>query len=300
MRKSNSNRKLPALRSMQVFEAACRHQSFTAAAEELCITQGAVSRQVQILEQWLGLSLFVRSGPQLLLTSTGEALGQELGQALDIMKNAIDGSLAHTASNHITLSMLPSLATKWFAPRLGRFLQLHTEVDLRVTATRHLVDFAVEDIDLAIRYGGGDWPNLSSQLLGGESITPVCTKEYLQRLILKTPADLIRATLLHSDIKEDWQAWFNAAGIEHIEVPRGLFLGDDGAALQAAIDSQGIALGRSVLVADDIKTGRLIAPFTTSLPTSFSYWLVNPITDFEPVNLTTIKNWLREEFNRSV
>lgn len=298
MSKSHIRRRLPALRSMQVFEAAARHGGFTEAARELGVTQGAVSRQVQELERWLDLKLFSRSGPNIRLTGTGTTLGNEIGRALDILQMAIEAAKPSVTTRHVTLSMLPSVAAKWLAPRLSEFMQRHPDIDLRITASRHLVDFAAEEIDAAIRYGKGNWPGLSAEPLAEETVMPVCTRHYARNIGLKTPADLMKAALLHSDIEENWDAWFRAAGLENSRVPRGPKLGDDAASLQAAIDSQGVALGRSVLVADDLKAGRLIAPFTIALKASFSYWFVTPKDKPDSDDMHAVRNWLKQEFAR--
>jgi len=298
MRQAHSKQRLPPLRSLQVFEAAARHGSFTDAALELSVTQGAVSRQVQELEQWLGLKLFLRSGPNLKLTATGKALGDEVGRAMDTLEHAVAAAKPAAGTHHVTLSMLPSVAAKWLAPRLGRFVQRHPDIDLRITASRHLVDFVAEGVDAAIRYGKGDWPGLVAQPLARETIAPVCTPAYAQACGLNTPADLLAARLLHSDIEENWEMWFRAAGLGDRPVPRGPKLADDAAMLQAALDGQGVALGRSVLVADDLQAGRLIMPFEIELQASYSYWFVTPATTSAPADLHAVGNWLKEEFGR--
>ena len=160
MRKTDEKPRLPSLRALQVFAVAARHGSFTRAAQELHLTQGAVSRQVQELETALGRALFVRSGPQ-----------------------------PARATPRITLSMLPSVAAKWMAPRLARFVQDHPHLDLRITASRHFVDFQAEEVDAAIRYGRGAWPGLSATHLCNETVFPVCSPSLAQRLNLQVVAE---------------------------------------------------------------------------------------------------------------
>lgn len=299
MRPGHDDGRLPGLRPLQVFEAAARHESFTRAAETLHITQGAVSRQVQELERWLGCCLFVRSGPNLSLTATGRRLGTEVTRALDILATAVAQARPNTSPRHVTLSMLPSVAAKWLAPRLDRFIQTHPQIDLRVTASRYLVDFVAEEVDAAIRYGKGNWPGVAAHRLGEETVTPVCTRAYAEAHELHEPADLYRATLLHSDIEENWEAWFRAAGFEGRPVPRGPRLGDDTATLQAAQDGQGVALGRSILIADDVNVGRLISLFPILLPASYSYWFVIPTTSSAPIDLDAVHRWLKTEFEHT-
>jgi len=298
MRKYHNKRTLPSLRALQVFEAASRHQGFTEAAGELGVTQGAVSRQVQELERWLGLDLFVRSGPNIKLTATGRQLGARIGDAMDILQQAADAARPDPTTRYVTLSMLPSVAAKWLAPRLGQFIQNHPDIDLRVTASRHFVDFDTDEVDAAIRYGEGNWPDVHAEQLAQETVAPVCTRAYADRLTLRAPPDLLGATLLHTDILDDWDAWFTAAGIARGAASRGPALGDDAATIQAALDGQGVALGRSVLVADDLRAGRLVAPFPQQIQATYSYWFVTPANKPAKADLTTVRDWIREMFGR--
>lgn len=290
--------RLPPLRSLQVFEVAARHQSFTAAAEELGITQSAVSRQVKELEQRLDIKLFVRSGPHLNVTATGKALAERIGQSMVSLREAIQLIRPTFHSRYITLSMAPSLNTKWFAPRLGHFIQSHPGIDLRVAASQVLVaDFDADEIDAAIRYGTGDWANVNSELLAEETVTPVCSPAYAERVGLKVPADLLNTTLLQTESMDNWITWFKAAGLEHPAASKGPYLGDGSAILQAVIDGQGVALGRSILTADDLRAGRIIVPFQLRLKASYSYWLVTPSHRTASANLTAVRNWLKQSFH---
>ncbi|MEM6496740.1 MAG: LysR substrate-binding domain-containing protein [Pseudomonadota bacterium] len=288
------NHAMPPLRSLQVFEAAARCGNFTAAGDELGITQSGVSRQVSDLEATLGIALFLRNGAKLRVTPSGERLAQQLAATFSDIKSAVAD--ARRSDLVVTLSMLPSVAARWFAPRLGDFLTQNPKIDLRISASRHLVDFAAEGIDAAIRYSLKPSTELEAIKLGTETVTPVCAPDYAKEIGLNTPEDLFRATLLRGDIPEDWSAWFKAAGCPQFrsDGPR---LGDDGAILQAAVDGQGVALGRSVLVADDIKAGRLIAPFAVSLCASYAYWFIHPkgIASTEAIEAT--RAWLFTQFN---
>jgi len=284
----------PPLRSLQVFEAAARHGSFTVAGDELGITQSGVSRQVSDLEAVLGVALFLRKGARLSVTPAGERLSSRLKAAFTDIKSAVAD--AQRSDQVVTLTMLPSVA-RWFAPRLGNFMTANPGIDLRITASRHLVDFASEGVDAAIRYSPGPSDTLEAVKLGTETITPVCSPGYVREHGLNAPEDLYRTTLLFSDIPEDWAAWFKAAGCER-PAPTGPRLGDDGAILQAAIDGQGVALGRSLLVADDLAAGRLVAPFSVRLDASYAYWFVHP-KDMMPSNaIRAVRAWLDDQFER--
>ncbi len=283
----------PPLRSLQVFEAAARCGSFTAASEELGITQSGVSRQVSDLEATLGVALFIRRGARLAVTPAGERLATQLADALSRTWSAVAD--ARRSDQVVTLSMLPSVAARWFAPRLGAFLAAHPDVDLRITASRHLVDFATEGVDAAIRYSPSPARDLDVLKLGTETLHPVCCPDYGRDHRLKAPGDLYQATLLHGDLPEDWTAWFNAAGLDH-PPPPGPRLGDDGAILQAAVEHQGVALGRSLLMSDDIAAGRLVAPFAEFLDASYAYWFVQPKGIGTSTAVQAVKEWLVDQF----
>ena len=283
------------LRSLQVFESAARCGSFTAAGEELGITQSGVSRQVADLEATLGVALFVRNGARIKVTPAGQRLANQLAEAFARTWAAV-GEVTRS-DQVVTLSMLPSVATRWFAPRLARFMAAHPDIDLRITASRHLVDFAVEGVDAAIRYSPAPLQNLEAVKLLEETICPVCTPEYAQEIGISEPDDLSRATLLHGDIPENWDAWFIAAGCAK-RAQSGPRLGDDAAILQAVLDHQGIALGRSLLVADALANGRLIAPFDIVLKASHAYWFVRPKSDAPSGAIEAVQHWVTEMFKQ--
>lgn len=290
----NHTKSLLPLRALQIFEAAARHHSFTAAGQHLGITQSAVSRKVSELEASLGIRLFVRSGPNVTLTDNGRTLADRVGYALGDLQRAVAHARPRSGNSIVNLSMLPSVAAKWLAPKLGQFANDHPEIDLRISASRTLIDFSVEDMDGAIRFGLGDWPGLDVIWLGGETVQPVCAPAFLARYPLATPADLLSVPLLHADIPEDWAVWLAANGVANANIPRGPRLGDDTAILQAALSGQGMALGRGLLVADDLDAGRLVAPFGLKLETSYSYWFVSPKNSRD--SLMVVRNWVARAF----
>lgn len=293
--KKNHNRKTPPLRALKIFEAAARHQNFTATGSEIGLTQSAVSRKVSELEAFLGAQLFFRSGPNLFLTPVGKRLSEKLSVAFEALEQACQEVHPEKESSIVTLSMLPSVAAKWFAPRLGEFTRQNPQIDLRISASRNLVDFEREGIDGAIRYGTGNWSGVEAILLATETVQPVCAPSLLQELDLEKPADLLTAPLLHADIAEDWATWFKRAGVEGVDIPRGPKLGDDTANLQAALTGQGVALGRSLLVEDDLVAGLLVAPFSEKLTASYSYWFVTPSRSGD--NVSIVKDWIIQSFN---
>lgn len=293
MTKNHTLPHLP-LRALQVFEAAAKHQSFTAAGQHLGITQSAVSRKVSELEAILDVLLFQRSGPKVTLTEVGETLADRVAYALNDLQRAMTHARAGSETNIVNLSMLPSVASKWLAPKLGRFTTDNPEIDLRISASRSLVDFDAENIDGAIRFGLGDWPGLDVIWLGAETVQPVCSPAFRERFALNELADLVKAPLLHADIPEGWVKWLAAQGVTGLDIPRGPRLGDDTAILQAALSGQGMALGRALLVKEDLSVGRLVAPFDFTLETSYSYWFVSQKNSSD--SLTTIRSWVVREF----
>lgn len=289
-------RPLP-MRGLQVFEAAARLGSFTRAGDELGITQSAVSRQIGELEGRLGLRLFERSGPLVTLTRGGEILCERATRAISELRAGLAACrVAEGKSNIVTLSMLPSVAALWFAPRLEEFGKAHTGIDLRISASRHLVSFTAEGIDLAIRYGTGSWPGLAADFLASETVQPMCTPEYAARHGIDLPSDLLRATLIHPDTEEGWADWFAEAGVETGAIPSGPRFSDDTAALNAVLEHQAAFLGRSVLTDRDLASGRLIAPFGMVLEASYSYWLVYPPEAEASEACDSVRKWILEAF----
>jgi len=289
-------RRLP-LTALRSFEAAARHGSFTRAAEELHVTQGAVSRQVQALEARLGVPLFERNGRALNLSREGRRLASAATDALERLGAAVAELTG--PERVVTLSMLPSVATCWIAPRMQDFAAAFPAIALRLSASRHLVDFEAEGIDAAIRYGPGGWADVEAEQLATERIFPVCSPDYAERLHLRSPEDLTRATLLHTDVPDGWREWFAAAGCPEAFTDKGVYLDEDAALLRAAAEGEGMALGRSVLVAGDLASGRLIAPFDVGLAATYSYWFVAPRSAPRRREVEQVREWLVAEFART-
>ena len=193
-------RRLPPLNALKAFEAAARHESFTRAAEELSVTQGAVSHQVKALELQLGVKLFNRERQRLVITEAGREYLTVLRDALDRIAVGTERLLQRQSSGVLTVSTSPDFAAKWLVNRLGRFAEDHPSIDLRVSATLHHVDFAREDVDLAVRHGDGNWPGLDVARLSAEHLFAVCSPKLLAgRTRLAKPSDVLKFPLLHVD-----------------------------------------------------------------------------------------------------
>src|SRR5262245_62078209 len=239
-------RRLPVLNALKSFEAAARHESFTRAAEELCVTQGAVSHQVKALEQELGVKLFNRERQRLVITESGREYLAVVRDAFDRIALGTERLIQRQRSGALTISTSPDFAAKWLVHRLGRFAEAHADIDLRVSATMHHVDFATEDVDLAVRHGDGSWAGLHVERLCSEQRVPVCSPRLVEAG-LKQPRDVLRFPLLHLDGRQDWARWFEAAGVSAPDLGRGPVMNRASMLIDAAIDGQGVALARSAL-----------------------------------------------------
>lgn len=288
---------LPPLKALHVFEVAGRHLSFTRAAEELHVTQAAVSHQIKKLEEQLGIKLFRRLNRRLLLTEEGQIYLPAVREALRHIGHATDQLMAKHRSGVLTVSVLPSFAAKWLVPRLHKFRDLYPDVDVRVSAFEWPVDFGRDEVDLAIRYGRGKWPGLRADPLLTEDVFPVCSPALLQDgPPLREPADLHRHTLLHDDYsREDWRIWLRAAGAGDVDPRRGLSFSHTSIMLEAAESGQGVALGRTPLVADDLARGRLVKPFEISLPADYAYYVVCPVEAADRPKIVAFREWLLDE-----
>jgi LysR family glycine cleavage system transcriptional activator len=268
--------------------------SFTDAAEELSVTQAAISHQVRGLEQRLGLKLFVRRNRSLLLSEAGQAYLPAVRAAFDQLNEATEKLLQKDRGGHLTVTTTASFATKWLVPRLAGFQRAHPEIDVRISTNTGLVDFSREDVDIGIRYGRGHWPALTAERLVGEDVMPVCAPSLLKgQNGLKKPADLKRFTLLHiSTFPDDWQVWLTAAGIKGIDATRGVTFDFAVAAYQAAMDGLGVALGRDPLIAPDLKAGRLVVPFEYKMSTEMAYYMVYPPDSIRRRKIKAFRDWL--------
>jgi LysR family glycine cleavage system transcriptional activator len=289
-------RRLPALNALKAFEAAARHESFTKAAQELSVTQGAVSHQVKALEIELGLKLFRRERQRLIITEAGRIYLGTVRDAFDRLAAGTEHLLQRQNTGVLTVSMSPNFASKWIVHRLGRFAALYPDIDLRIAASLEHVDFAREDIDLAIRHGDGQWPGLNVARLCTEQLFPVCSPKLMRgRRALRSPGDLKEHTLLHVDNRRDWIKWLDAANVADADLSRGAVFNQTSMAIDAAVNGQGIALARTALVSWDIIAGRLVRPFGPALEVPYAYWIVCPRSTAELPKISTFRDWLLHE-----
>jgi LysR family transcriptional regulator, glycine cleavage system transcriptional activator len=288
-------RRLPPLNALKAFEAAARSESFTRAAEELCVTQGAVSQQVKALEAALGTKLFQRERQRLVITEAGRDYLAVVRDAFDRIAVGTDRLVRRQASGVLTVSTSPDFAAKWLVNRLGRFAEAHPDIDLRISATLHHVDFTREEVDLTVRHGDGQWPGLHVARLCTERLFPVCSPRLLAgRAPVARAADLLGFPLLRLEDWTIWAQWFAAAGLDVLPVP-GPALNRASMLIDAAVDGQGVALARTALAAADLIAGRLVRPVDLALTMPKSYWIVCPKATATLPKTARFRAWLLAE-----
>ncbi|WP_236182588.1 transcriptional regulator GcvA [Pseudomonas sputi] len=290
--------RLPSLNGLRAFECAARHMSFTRAAEELNVTQTAISHQIRRLEDELGVRLFMRLKDGLALTEEGHAYLPGIRSAFLELRYSTEKLLESSNNSVLTISTLVSVASKWLLPRLPSFREAHPQIDVRISASTERVDFRKGGIDAAIRYGDGNWPGLRADWLMSDEIFPVCSPRLLTGdKPLNTPVDLAHHPLLQVSgvTANDWNDWLHAAGQPPLTA-KGPRLTFDLAmmAVQAAIDGQGVCIGRSTYVDDDLRAGRLVAPFDLRLKSASGFYLVTPHDQAESKKIVAFRGWLSQ------
>lgn len=288
--------RLPQISALRSFVVAARCLSFTQAAAELNVTQGAVSHQVKGLEELLGVKLFHREHQSLRLTESGQAYLPFVREAIDRLKAGADHLSARERSGVLTVSVSPNFASKWLVNRMGAFNRSHSDIDLRITASMQHVDFDSNDVEMAVRHGHGNWPNLHVTKLTREEIFPVCSPEFLRSAPgLQMPQDLKHVTLLNDTSRNDWPLWFAAAGLDSDDIDWGPSFDQTNIVIDAAIAGQGVALARSALAAHDIRTGKLVRLFNVSLPAPYGYFVVGPKATAAQDKIVRFREWLVRE-----
>ena len=291
------NRKLPPLLGLRVFECVARHLSFTRAADELCVTQAAVSHQVKALEDWLGAPLFQRLSRTIKLTELGETMVGPLTRAFDIMAEATGQALERDQVAPLTVATFDSFASAWIIPRLSRFQERFPDIDVRFIAKRQEDDaLSSGDADIEIRYGNGGWPNLQVEKLMGESVVPVCTPSLLERHGAPTElAEVGMLPLLHDVFAIDWTEFLNHFDIRGVNVRRGFGFSHSHLVKRACMAGYGVALGRWPLVADEVKSGVLVRPFEEALMLDDAYYVVCRRSVSDEANVKAFAYWMLDE-----
>jgi LysR family transcriptional regulator, glycine cleavage system transcriptional activator len=288
------HRRLPPLNALRAFEAAARQASFTKAANELHVTHGAISRQVQTLEAWLDLPLFERHNRRVVLTEAGATYLAEVGAALDRIALATARQVERSEHRLLRVNALATFAMRWLIPRLSAFQLAHPATEVRLTTSNAPLQRLSDPFDVAIRGGPDQVAGHIAQLFLTETRLPVCSPALLARLPLRRPEDLRQHTLLHAaTLPEVWPQWLLSAGVPDLEPQGSVTLEHFYLTLQAALDGLGVAIGPERLVADDLADGRLIQPFAgPSLPAR-SYCAYVPETRVRDPAVVAFCDWLR-------
>jgi LysR family glycine cleavage system transcriptional activator len=289
--------RIPALAALRAFEAVARHASFTRAAEELRVTQGAISYQVKRLEGELGAALFRREGRSVSLTPAAERLLAPLQRALADIADAVAAVGPGSAAPQLTVALSTYFAAHWLSKRLGRFSRQHPSVRIRLQHPESSARFSADEVDMAIRWHRADWkaPQLAIESLLLSSLMPVCSPQLRDGPPrLAHPADIRRHILLRDEVtREAWSEWLKLAGVVQPIPAREVTINDPNVYIQAAIDGQGMALADG-LVADDLALGRLVEPFETRLE-GYGYFLVRPKEAPLRPAATWFRDWLLAE-----
>ncbi len=288
--------RLPSTQALRTFEVAARLLNFTHTADQLKLTQGAVSHQIRELETLLGVILFERQARGLALTDSGQNYLPYVREALDRLRSGSEALARQRQGQVLTVTMSPNFANKWLVPRLGDFAADHPDIDLRISAARRHVDFTTDGIDLGIRHGTGDWPHLNVTRLCPEWYLPVCSPALLASGPgIARPADLAAHVLLHDRERARWREWLAAFGVDVANAEQGPIFSDTSLAIDAAVAGQGVALARSALAALDLAAGRLLCPLPQRLAAHFAYWIVHPKAIPPSPAIDAFRDWLLAE-----
>ncbi|MBN8913324.1 MAG: transcriptional regulator GcvA [Rhizobiales bacterium] len=288
-------RNLPPLNALKAFEAAARHESFTAAAAELNVTHAAISRHIRALEGGLAIKLFLRTGRGVVLTEGGKNYAADVTRAFDLLAAATENASGRRRRRRqqLTVSVESSFAALWLVPRLGRFTAANSEIELIVESTDRLADFARNEADVGIRYGRGVWSNVAADLLARTHMAPVCSPALLRTANVRSPRDLPPGLLLQEEPRRYWKEWLQAAGVAERVSPEGPTLGLH-LTISAAEAGQGFALADEVIAGDALVGGRLVRPFDVAIE-SYAYYFVRAAERKESRAMAALHAWLKSE-----
>ena len=291
--------RLPPLHALHCFEAVARHLSVKHAAAELHISSAAVSQQIAKLEEVLDIALFGKNGRAMELTAAGEQYFLGISPAFRQIEASTRQLTTEASTQILTLSCTTGFAMQFLLPRLPRFYDAHPDIDIRISSTNRLVDFARDDVDFAVRHGQGNYPGLQTELLIDDGLQPVCSPRLLsrsgRRKQIKSLIEIEPLTLLHDEHRLDWKLWLEASGNQQIEWNQGPLFVDSNGAIEAAIRGHGVALARKIMVQDEIKNGHLVMPLKTAVKTSLAYYLVYPAISLERKAAVIFRKWLCQE-----
>jgi LysR family glycine cleavage system transcriptional activator len=291
---------LPPLNALRAFEAAARHGNFARAAQELHVTPGALSHQIRALEALLGVTLFERQARGVALTPSGRALNPGLASAFALIRDSVQSLRERAGSRVVVVSTPPAFTSKWLVPRLHRFAQEHPEVELRIASSAAYANFSVDGVDVAVRnvpIAKAREATLSYEHLIDDELVAVCSPALLNGGV----PDLRRIGLIHDDQLSGrpevptWTEWFRAAGVPPADLQRGLRFSSAEHAIEAAVQGAGVLLGHTLLLHDDVVSGRLVLPWPVALATGRAYYLVQPMLKRTRPAVQAFGTWLHAE-----
>ncbi|WP_448567482.1 transcriptional regulator GcvA [Thalassotalea ganghwensis] len=285
--------RIPPLNSLRAFEASARQLSFTKAADELFVTQAAISHQIKSLEEHLGIKLFMRKNRSLLLTEEGQAYFLDIKDIFTSLHEATEKLLARGAKGAITVSLQPSFAIQWLVPRLTSFNLQHPDIDVRIKAVDQPDGLLTEDVDIAIYHGRGRWPDVHADQLHTEYLLPVCSPLLLNGAKpLNSIQDLANHTLLHDTSRRDWKRWFKEADVKGVNVNHGPIFSHSAMVVQAAVHGQGVALAQSILAKPELDAGRLVNLFDHRLVSKNAFYIVCREHQMELGKIASFRQWV--------
>lgn len=291
--------RLPPFTALRALEAAARLQSYSRAADELHVTHGAVSQQIRALEEDFGTRLFRRDGNAMLPSEDAQRLARRVAEAMRLIEGVVADIRAEHAPNALAISTVSSFASRWLAPRVGSFSARFPDVLVTVRTEDRLADFQTDGVDVAIRYGKGNWPGVHVEPLFEETLFPVCSPDFLDAHPITQPSDLMHVPLLRHSFWP-WRLWFRSLGMDYAEPATGMAFDDSGVLAEAAANGLGVALARSTLISGELRSGRLVRPLPMEIGAEFSHFLVwRPDSRKLPL-IARFRDWILEEVAASV
>ena len=293
---------IPPVASMRALEAAVRHESFSAAAEELGVTQSAISHKIKELESLLGLPLFRRLARSTVPTENARTLGRAIRSGTAIIHDAVEEIISISTGRAITISALPGFAVQWLFPRLIDFDERHPEISISLGTTDALADISAGEADMAIRYGRGNYAGVRVEKLMDDHMFPVCSASYLaEHGPIDSPEELLSHTLLVDDTRvidgyeASWASWFELVDQPFSHSTTFKKFGQSNMVIQAALAGRGLALGRSALVVDEILAGNLVIPIKRAFPSGFGHYLISSKGRPSTSNIEAFRHWIKQQ-----
>lgn len=285
--------RLPSLESLRVLEVAARHANFTRAADELHVTHGAISQRIKALEEELGVTLFDRRGRSMEVTEAGRTLADHVARGMAEIRRGVQ-AVAPEISERLIVSTIPAFATRWLIPRLPLFAKQHPEASVSLQTAMGLANMSRDGVEIAVRFGEGQWQGVRVAKLFDEYLFPVCSADLPEQDVPQDPRDLMRFPLLH-DERQPWSLYFEALGLATPDNLRGPSYNDANVLLEAVASGHGIGLARATLVQPDLRAGRLRRLFDHLVKTRYSYYLIEPAGGVSSQAGSNFRGWLLAE-----